>query len=101
MYIATAVEPKLPKRIKIVKRLAIDQSHPVVQELIDADYSLEESIDAVERFGKLGPAMDYLDRKDDSNEGGVFQASDQQPFAAEEHSSSLPGAVIGEERQVH
>ena len=86
----------LSPRIRTVIRQAIDQSHPVVQKLVDADYGLEESIEAVERFGKLGPAMDYLDRKDDSDEGGVFQASSQQPLAEDEHiGSSASGSVMG------
>ena len=83
-------------RIKTVIRQAIDQSHPVVQKLVDADYGLEESVEAVERFGKLGPAMDYLDRKYDSDEGRVFQASSQQPLAEDEHiGSSISGSVVG------
>ena len=83
-------------RIKTVIRQAIDQSHPVVLKLLDADYGLEESMEAVERFGKLGPAMDYLDRKDDSDEGGLFQASGHQPISKEERiGGSLPGSVMG------
>ena len=40
--------------------------------------------------------MDYLDRKDDSDEGGVFQASSQQPLTEDEHiGGSLSGSVMG------
>ena len=93
--VSPAIESISP-RIKTVIRQAIDRSHPVVQTLLDSEYGLEESIEAVERFGKLGPAMDYLDRKDDSDEGGVFQASSQQPLAENEHiGSSISGSVMG------
>ncbi len=44
----------------------VDKSHPIVQELISADYPEERSILAVRKFGTLDAAMKYLDQ---SNEG--------------------------------
>lgn len=99
MFKQCSVSPTVSPRIQTVVRQAIDQSHPVVQKLLEADYGLEESIEAFERFGELGAAMDYLDSKDDSDEGGIFQTSGQEPLAWEERTKSpLLGSNIVNER---
>lgn len=74
-------------------RKVIDESHPAVQKLLDADYGLEESIEAVEMFqDDVVKAMDYLDTKDDAEEEDESQTSGHEPLA-EKH-TSIPGPVV-------
>ena len=51
----------------------MDEDHPTVQELVEAGYNVEQSIEAVEHSEKLEEAMDYLLSL--GGEGGIFQAS--------------------------
>ena len=51
----------------------MDEFHPTVQELIEAGYNLQQSIDAVEHSEELEGAFDYL--MSIEGEGGIFQAS--------------------------
>lgn len=54
--------------VKIVHRRVINESHPVVQQLVDEfEYDMEASIEAVQLFETLEKAMDYLARKDIGN----------------------------------
>ena len=48
------------RQIEAQPQLPIDRNHPVVQQLISAEFSEEKSIDAVERYETLDRAMDYL-----------------------------------------
>ncbi len=41
----------------------VDENHPVVQDLVSAGYTVEQSIDAVEKYEILDAAMDYLDQQ--------------------------------------
>lgn len=41
-------------------REAVDEDHSVVKDLVLAGYSLEQSIDAVENYGTLDAALEYL-----------------------------------------
>ena len=59
----------IPK-VKIVHRHIINESHPVVQQLVEEyEYDLESSIEAVQLFETLERAMDYLARKEADNDG--------------------------------
>ena len=51
--------------MKVVHRQIINESHPVVQQLVDVyGYDLEASSEVVQLFGTLERAMDYLTRRD-------------------------------------
>ena len=52
----------------------MDIKHPVVQQLCSAGFSEEQSLEAVEIFGTLEGAMEYLMSKEDEDGGDVFQA---------------------------
>ena len=57
--------------IKTVTKQTIDEAHPDVQKLLGADFSLEDAIEAMERFGNLGAAVDFLESKEnDDSEAG-------------------------------
>ena len=62
---AAAISPK----VKVVHKQIINESHPVVQQLVEEyEYDLEASIDAVRLCGgTLERAMDYLARRDTEN----------------------------------
>ena len=51
----------------------MDEDHPTVQELVEAGYNIEQSIEAVEHSEKLEKAMDYLLNLEGEN--GIFQTS--------------------------
>jgi len=51
----------------------VDEDHPTVQELVEAGYNVEQSIEAVEHSEKPEKALDYLLRF--GGEEGIFQAS--------------------------
>ena len=69
---------RVPLAIKVVTRQTIDICHPDVQKLIDADFDVEQSIDAIERFGELGAAMDFLENGGASEEQELFQSATDQ-----------------------
>ena len=55
--------------VKVVHRQIINESHPIVQKLLENDYDVEDSIDAVRTCGgSLQKAMDYLDSKNIESE---------------------------------
>ena len=71
----------------------VDENHPVVKDLVSANYTLEQSIDAVERYETLEAAIDYLDQQaldDDGDDDDVIpskrnykkQSSDDDHFEA-------------------
>ena len=59
--------------IHVTQKEPVDEYHPTVQQLLDAGYDVEQSIEAVERHEGVQEAMDYLL----SLEGGgeIFQAT--------------------------
>ena len=59
--------------ICVTQKQPVDEFHPTVQELVEAGYSLEKCIEAVECHQGLEGAMDYLLSLD--KEGGIFQTS--------------------------
>lgn len=42
----------------------VDENHPIVKELISAGYTVERSLDAVDKYETLDAAMNYLDQQD-------------------------------------
>lgn len=56
-------------KVKFVRRQIINESHPIVQQLVEEyEYDLEASIDAVRLCGgTLQRAMDYLARRGTDN----------------------------------
>ena len=48
------------EELHMITREAVDISHPAVQELIDAGFSEEESITAIEKWGTPEDAAEYL-----------------------------------------
>jgi hypothetical protein len=52
-------------KVKVIHRQIINESHPVVQQLVDEyEYDLDASIEAVVLFGTKQRAMDYLAGKE-------------------------------------
>ena len=63
--------PKI--KIHITKKQRVDAFHPTVQQLVEAGYSVERSIHAVEHDDRLGGALDYLLQS--TSGGEIFQPS--------------------------
>ena len=63
--------PKI--KIHITKKQRVDAFHPTVQELVEAGFSVEQSIRAVEYDDRLEGALDYLLQS--TSGGDIFQAS--------------------------
>ena len=63
--------------VKVVHRQIINESHPVVQQLVEEyEYDLDASIEAVQLFGTQQGAMDYLAGKEgDSGDEGMIAPS--------------------------
>lgn len=81
-----AVEPSCPV-IKEAIRECVDEYHSVVASLVKADYSLEDSIDAVMKCGTLEDAMHYLEMaaaEKDQDSGSLI------PMSQEQHISMKP-----------
>ena len=54
--------------VKIVHKQIINESHPIVQQLVDVfEYNLADSIEAVQLLGTQDRAVDYLASKDAEN----------------------------------
>ena len=82
------------REVEAQPQLPIDRNHPVVQQLCSAGYSEEESIDAVEKFENIDPAMEYLMSRGDE-EGGLFPAT-----PSRQDSSSIQRQTSGGARYV-
>jgi len=57
----------------VTQKQPVDEDHPTVQELVEAGYNVEQSIEAVVHSEKLEEALDYLLSL--GGEGGIFQTS--------------------------
>ena len=57
---ATPIRKETRQGILTTVRQPIDGSHPVVQELVEMEYSLERSVEAVEHCGTVEASLDYL-----------------------------------------
>lgn len=77
----------------------INESHPVVKQLLLAGYSLEQSLDAVEHYpNSTQEAMEYIDQLDEKNEGmedGLFPKSSVLNDISFERQDSTGSAYIG------
>ena len=88
LSVAASVSPKSPKpsessaprtghtpsnEVHVTQKQLVDEDHPTVQELVEAGYNVEQSIEAVEHYERLEEAMDYLLRTE--GEGRIFQTS--------------------------
>ena len=74
MYIATGTsttpkqkEPSTPSldrsprvEIHVTQKEPVDEYHPIVQQLLETGYDVEQSIEAVEHHESIEGAMDYL-----------------------------------------
>ena len=77
----------IPK-VKVVHRQIINESHPVVQQLVEEyEYDLDASIEAVQLFGSMQAAMDYLVGKE--GDSGMFGRSADPELAFEERYSKI------------
>ncbi len=65
----------------------VDENHPIVQQLIAADFTKEQSIDAVKKFQTVDAAFDYL------NQTGGDDFEDQNEL---EH-SGLSNSKLGDD----
>lgn len=86
LHAATSTPPKLkgtpfpssahtPRiEIHVTQKQPVDEFDPTVQELVEAGYSMEQSIEAVEHHEDVMGAMDYLIRLEEG--GGIFQVSE-------------------------
>ena len=50
--------------IRTVVRQSVDESHPDVQELVEAGYDLQASVEAMDQFRDMERAMKYLDDRE-------------------------------------
>ena len=89
MYTATGTstqpkekEPSTPSldrsprvEIHVTQKQPVDEYHPTVQQLLEAGYDVEQSIEAVEHHENLEGAMDYLLNREE--EGEIFHRSTQ------------------------
>jgi hypothetical protein len=70
----------------VIDKEAVNEDHAVVKELISADFTVEQSIDAVNRCGTLEPALDYLEQgkeREDKDEAGVIPVPQSHQFSME------------------
>ena len=82
LYPATSASPtfftpslgRSPRiEIHVIQKQPVDKYHPTVQQLIEAGYDVEQSIEAVEHRENLEGAMDYLLNLE--GEGELFHKS--------------------------
>ena len=59
--------------IHVIQKQPVDEFHSNVQKLVEAGYSVEQSIEAVEHHDGLKESMDYLLGLEKGE--GIFQAS--------------------------
>ena len=59
--------------IHVTQKQPVDEYHPTVQQLLEAGYDVEQSIEAVEHQDSLEGAMDYLLSLE--GEGEIFHRS--------------------------
>jgi hypothetical protein len=65
---------------------AVDEDHAVVVELVSAGFTVEQSIDAVDRYGTLEAALSYLEEdeeREDEDEAGVIPVPHSRQFSME------------------
>ena len=61
----TSSSNEVVPKVKVVHRQIINESHPVVQQLVEEyEYDLDASVEAVQLFGTKQGAMDYLAGKE-------------------------------------
>ena len=104
MYAATGTSaPHKPKKepstpglhhsprveIHVTQKELVDEYHPTVQQLLDAGYDVQQSIEAVERHETLERAMNYLVFLE--GDGGIFHRStlDEEHWYQEEREMEL------------
>ncbi len=76
--------------IEIAVNEPIDENNSVVVDLVSAGYSVQESIDAVDKYGTLEAALSYLEMDDDDQEeNGVILTSNQRQFSREDSQDSV------------
>ena len=80
--------------VQKIYRSTIDESHSIVQQLTEAGYTLEQSIEAVRLHKTLGAAMDYLDAKNTSDDSEDENIPEEQLFEG----NYLEGTMHMEER---
>ena len=103
MYTATGTstslkqkEPSTPSldrsprvEIHVTQKQPVDEYHPIVQQLLEAGYDVQQSIEAVERHESLERAMNYLLFLE--GDGGIFHRSilDEEHWYQEEREMEL------------
>jgi hypothetical protein len=55
-------------RIERAAREKVDENNSMVQDLVNAGYAMEKSIDAVDRYPTVKAAMEYLDKMEDDED---------------------------------
>lgn len=65
---------------------AIDENNAIVADLVSAGYTLEQSIDAVDRYGTLEAALDHLGEEDgeEDDEPEVIPSLSSRQFSRDE-----------------
>ena len=61
--------------VKVIYKPIVNESHPVVRQLVEEEYDLDASIEAVRLFGTLEKAMDYLAKKETESGDDEVQPS--------------------------
>ena len=90
MDIEPQIKPKsLMPKVTIKEQIPIDENHPVVRELMQAGFSLEECKTAAERYpNNTQKAMEYI--MEDSEEfSGLFPRSTSHDFVVEDRGMAL------------
>ena len=110
MYTATSKSPKQKKKepstlsldrsprigIYVIQKQPVDEYHPTVQQLLEAGYDVEQSIEAVEHNESLEGAMDYLLSLE--GEGEIFHRSTHDE--GHQYSEEREMELVEEERAV-
>lgn len=79
-----------PPRITVIETIAeqpVDENHPGVVNLVSAGYTVDESIDAMDRCRTEEAALTYLGlaalQQDDEGEANVIPLTKEQPYSRE------------------
>ena len=63
---------------------AIDENNAIVADLVSAGYTLERSMDAVDRYGTLDAALEHLGEEEEDDEPGVIPSLNSRQYSRED-----------------
>lgn len=72
-------------QIKTVVHDTVDENHSIVKDLVSAGYTVQQGIDAMEKYGTLEGALDYLGTIDiDEEEDELFPSTYKPQLSSED-----------------